>query len=93
MGKQTLKESFTSNRAGSLFLGPNNLTASIPDGIFGLSQLVHLYIDDCNLVGQVSSDIGNLSNLQALALNGNALHGEISHSIGTLVALGESSST
>lgn len=75
--------------AGSLSLGPNNFTGSIPRAVFGLSHLRYVYLDNCNLEGQISSEIGNLSNLQALGLHGNFLNGGIPDSIGNLLELGK----
>jgi len=52
-----------------LYLGPNDITSTIPDSIFELSHLTHLYLNDCQLVGRLPPEVGKLSKLQGLGLH------------------------
>lgn len=72
-----------------LFLGPNNFTSTIPEAIFKLSHLTHLFIDNCRLSGQISSSIGNLQQLQRLGLHNNFLRGSVPESIRDMKELRE----
>jgi Leucine-rich repeat (LRR) protein len=72
----------------TLHVQQNNLRGEqIPDELFTLTGLKHLYISDANLSGPLSSKIGNLKQLEELYCHGNDLSGEIPLSIGDLVNL------
>ena len=47
-----------------LYLGSNRLQSSLPEGIYQLSHLNDLYLNDCRLSGSITKDIGNLRSLR-----------------------------
>lgn len=72
----------------TLHVQQNNLRGStIPDELYSLTGLKHLYISDANLSGPLSSKIGNLKQLQDFYCHGNDLSGELPESIGDLTDL------
>jgi Leucine-rich repeat (LRR) protein len=70
-----------------LFLGSNQLTGSVPQGIWNLSDLATLSLRENQLTGSISSEIGNLTNLTSLDLSRNNLSGSIPPEIGNLTNL------
>jgi len=60
---------------------------AIPNELYSLQRLKHLYISDANFSGPLSSELGNLSKLQELYCHGNDLTGEIPQTIGDLANL------
>ena len=66
-----------------LKLSFNNLTGTIPAGMFNLSKLEKMYLAGNNLSGEIPS-IGNLSNLKELKLYKNNLSGSIPEELGNL---------
>mmetsp|Transcript_16074 Transcript_16074/g.24004 ORF Transcript_16074/g.24004 Transcript_16074/m.24004 type:complete len:2620 (-) Transcript_16074:183-8042(-) len=72
----------------TLHMQENNLRGEkIPDELFSLDGLKHLYISDANISGPLSSKLSNLSELKELYCHGNDLTGEIPDTIGELVNL------
>lgn len=47
-----------------LYLGPNSLESTIPEVLYQLPHLTHLYINDCILTGYLSSTIGGMIELR-----------------------------
>ena len=70
-----------------LYLGPNNLTSTIPDSLYSLKHLDHLYLNQCELSGSISTKIGQLSALQGLGLQNNFLTGVLPTELGLLIDL------
>ncbi|GAY68680.1 hypothetical protein CUMW_266060 [Citrus unshiu] len=61
----------------TLDLSYNLLNGSIPDWIYGLSQLSHLILSHNNLEGEVPVQLCGLNQLQLLDISNNNLHGSI----------------
>ncbi|KAF8666389.1 hypothetical protein HU200_053495 [Digitaria exilis] len=72
-----------------LVLGSNQLTGTIPSGIFDLVGLKVLYLDNNMLTGPIPDSFGNLHNLFALNMTKNRFYGSIPTSIGNLESLSE----
>jgi hypothetical protein len=66
-----------------LDLSNNYISGPIPDGLYDLVHLQHLYLHKNQLDGIVSTRIGNLYDLVKLFLNENKLSGSIPHEIGS----------
>ena len=67
-----------------LWLFHNNLTGSIPEELYLLSNLKSINIATNALTGSVSTRIGHLENLEGLALENNALTGTLPTQVGQL---------
>ncbi|KAF8659785.1 hypothetical protein HU200_058249 [Digitaria exilis] len=65
-----------------LVLGSNQLTGTIPSGIFDLVGLKVLYLDNNMLTGPIPDSIGKLHNMFALNMTKNRFYGSIPTSIG-----------
>jgi Leucine-rich repeat (LRR) protein len=66
-----------------LDVGDNQLRGTIPEALYGLTNLESLYLLQNSLTGTLSSGLANLTNLQYLLLNNNQLHGTIPAEIGS----------
>ena len=67
-----------------LYLHQNQLSGSIPEQIFSLSNLTSLYINHNNLVGTIPENINELESIERLRLQNNNLSGLIPETICTL---------
>lgn len=65
-------------------LGPNDISGTIPNSVYALPHLTHLYLGDCKLSGPISDEIGQLSNMLILGLHNNMLTGSIPSAMGHL---------
>ncbi len=78
-----------SNRVTGLNLSNNKLTGTLPESIWGLTELESLDFNfNFNLTGTISSDIGNLTKLKLLRLTNNGLSGTFPPEVFTITALG-----
>lgn len=72
----------------TLHVQQNNLRGEfIPEELFTIGGLEHLFISDANLSGPLSDKIGNLQELKEFYCHGNDLSGEIPETIGDLINL------
>lgn len=76
-----------SNNLRLLRAGFNFLTGFLPDDLYAMTNLQHLYLPGNRLSGTIGEDIGNLVNLTMLALHANILTGAIPWNIGRLSKL------
>ncbi|OMP06135.1 hypothetical protein COLO4_08323 [Corchorus olitorius] len=70
-----------------LYLGGNQISGSIPEGIGNLVKLTSIHLGENFLTGNVLSSIGKLQNLGRFDLSINGLSGTIPSSIGNLSLL------
>lgn len=80
-------EYFTNPALKTIFLYNNQLSGSIPSGLFDLPALDALRLDSNQFTGEIPSNIGNLTTLTSLFMSGNSLEGPIPTSIGNLTGL------
>lgn len=72
----------------TLQLSANNLTETIPHGLFeGASGLVTLDLGSNNIIGSIPTQIGRVTALQSLSLSKNYLGGSIPPQMASLTAL------
>ncbi|GMN56456.1 hypothetical protein TIFTF001_025563 [Ficus carica] len=64
-----------------------NISGPFPDILFGLPNILYVYIDNNKLSGPIPETIGNLTRLGALSLSGNRFTGSIPSSISKLTQL------
>ena len=76
-----------SSRLGTLLLGGNLLTGTIPVELGSLAALGQLDLSENQLSGEIPTELGSLTNLLALRLNNNGLSGEIPAGLGKLTLL------
>ena len=65
----------------------NELTGTLPDELFGLSNLRELYLNFNRFSGRIPTDIKRMSNLEKLYLFHNRLEGQIPAAIGSLLGI------
>ncbi|XP_052883502.1 probable LRR receptor-like serine/threonine-protein kinase At3g47570 [Gossypium arboreum] len=70
-----------------LFMGENQISGSIPEGIGNLDKLIDLHIGENLFTGEVPTSIGKLRNIGRFDLSLNRLSGEIPSCIGNLSRL------
>ncbi|XP_062014709.1 LRR receptor-like serine/threonine-protein kinase FLS2 [Rosa rugosa] len=71
----------------ALDLGSNLLNSTIPTNLWGLSDLLYVYLSSNNLSGSLSEDVGNLKVIIEIDLSNNHLSGSIPSSIGNLQSM------
>lgn len=70
-----------------LFLGSNQVSGIIPEGIGNLINLLGLGLESNYLHGSIPSSVGNMQSLQKLALWGNELTGSMPSSLASVAQL------
>ncbi|CAI0409530.1 unnamed protein product [Linum tenue] len=80
---------FSASTFKQLYLGVNQATGFIPEGLGNLIQVAELDLTVNHFTGPIPSFLGKLTNLQRVELSGNQLSGRIPSSIGNLTKLFE----
>ncbi|CAL1373412.1 unnamed protein product [Linum trigynum] len=80
---------FSASTFKQLYLGVNQATGFIPEGLGNLIQVAELDLTVNHFTGPIPSFLGKLANLQRVELSGNQLSGRIPSSIGNLTKLFE----
>ncbi|TPX76945.1 hypothetical protein CcCBS67573_g01770 [Chytriomyces confervae] len=70
-----------------LDLSWNDLTGSLPTGLYNLTTLTSINLERNQISGTLPNSISNLANLKQLRLANNAFSGSLPHTIGKLHAL------
>ncbi|KAJ3263113.1 hypothetical protein HDU77_011296, partial [Chytriomyces hyalinus] len=70
-----------------LDLSWNDLTGSLPSGLYNLTTLTSINLERNQISGTLPNSISNLANLKQLRLGNNAFSGSLPHTIGNLHAL------
>ncbi|KAJ3239464.1 hypothetical protein HDU81_005907 [Chytriomyces hyalinus] len=86
--RTTLMEEIASlTKVEDLDLSWNNLTGSLPAGLYDLTALTSINLERNQISGTLPNSISNLVNLKQLRLANNAFSGTLPHTIGALHAL------
>jgi len=69
--------------------GNHGLNGMLPEELFTMTRLEHLYLADCNLSGDLPPALFTLASIETLNLAQNEFHGTISATIGSATKLRE----